>query len=193
MATEDARRAFASFIEQVRALYDERLDASEHWPRVADLLRGLLPAPGLRKGSRDWPVGQGKELVLHSDELHGFFVGALVRKPFHKAGAHDHAHTWTVYGVLDGEELTSRFERLDDGKTPGRAEIRRTADIPTPTGMVDVVGPWAIHAESNVGERSVAITVRSETPGSYNQNVFDMDAGTVRNNHRGLELVPFPI
>lgn len=129
---------------------------------------------------------------MHHDEEHGFFVGGLVRIPNHEAYPHDHGHTWTCYGVLYGDEVTSRYKRLDDGSEQGKARIEKTADIPTPTGMVDIVGPWQIHAESGAGERSVAITLRSEIPGTYNQNLFDMESDTVQHG-QGLVLIPFSI
>ena len=184
--------AINDFVESVRRVCAEEPAGEARWRRAADELRQLLANEALQEHASTWPAGQGRELILHHDEELGFFVGALVRVPNHKAGAHDHAHTFTVYGVLNGEELTSLFERVDDGSQPGKARIRKTSDIPTPAGMVGVVGPWEIHAESNVGERSVAITLRSEIPGNYDQNVFDEATGTVR-YHRGLHLIPFPI
>jgi hypothetical protein len=44
-----------------------------------------------------------------------------------------------------------------------------------------------------MGERSVAITLRSEKPGSYSQNRFNLEAGTTNGSHRGLQLIPTPV
>ena len=183
--------SFTSFIDDVRALYRENLPEDEHWKEASRVMKNLVGDPTLREHSETWPVGQGRELILHHDREFGFFVGGLVRHPWHKARAHDHAHTWTVYGVVYGEELTTRYERLDDGSVPGKAELRKLGEFPAPAGAVDVVKPWEIHTESNEGDRSVAVTLRSEIPGNYNQNMFDPKAGTTHNNHRGLELIPF--
>lgn len=182
---------FPEFIEQVRALCAERLSPEIQWIQSRALLAGLISNEALRIQSSSWPVGAGKELLLHSDSDYGFFVGALVRRPHHKAGAHDHGRTWTVYGVLDGQELTRLFERVDDGLSPGRAQIKLVSEIPTPKGSVEIVKPWQIHAENNVGERSVAITLRSEQPGGYDQTIFHDDGLT--SIHRGLQLIPFDI
>ena len=190
---DQSAAAFAAFIDNVRALYRDDLPEKRHWARASEHMQTLVADEALREASHDWPAGQGKELILHHDQDHGFFVGGLVRIPFHKARAHDHAHTWTVYGVLFGDEVTTRYERLDDGSEPGKAELRKVGDFPAPSGAVDVVGPWEIHTESSKGERSVAITLRSEIPGNYNQNMFDPEAGTTHNNHRGLQLIPFPL
>ncbi len=58
---------------------------------------------------------------------------------------------------------------------------------------MDLVPPWQIHAESNFGDRSVAITVRTEKPGGYAQNMFFPELGTTDMSHKGLKLIPFPL
>ena len=119
-------KALNDFVESVRRVCAEEPAGEARWRRAADEMRQLLANEALQEHASTWPAGQGRELILHHDEEFGFFVGALVRVPQHKAGAHDHAHTFTVYGVLNGEELTSLFERVDDGSQPGKAQIRKT-------------------------------------------------------------------
>lgn len=188
MRTESA---FSQFITRMRTLCAQGLEAEEKWARSRTLLGALVTDRAFREESQSWPVGPGKELSLYLDRDYEFFVGALVRKPNHKAGAHDHGRTWTIYGVLDGEELTRLFERVDDGLNPGQAKIELAAEIPTPHGSVEIVRPWQIHAENNLGERSVAITLRSEQPGGYDQTIFHEDGTT--STHRGLQLIPFDV
>jgi len=119
-------------------------------------------------------------------------VGALVRLPNHIAGVHDHGPTWTIYGVLDGQEITHVYDRLDDGSKPGYAEIKLIHKNDAPTGHVDMVPPHVPHAEWGNSNRSVAITVRTTKPGSYDQVRFDPDTGRTGTS-RGLELVPLPV
>ena len=94
--------AFARFIDDLRAHFGKGLPEEEHWQGVKDLLATLVADEEMRETSRGWTAKKGREYVLHHDADHGFFVGALVREPDHRAFIHDHAHTWTVYGVLDG-------------------------------------------------------------------------------------------
>ncbi len=52
---------------------------------------------------------RSQNLLLYEDPDYGFVVNAVVRTPEREGRVHDHAHAWTVYGVLDGME---RLERL---------------------------------------------------------------------------------
>jgi predicted metal-dependent enzyme (double-stranded beta helix superfamily) len=186
-------RAFAIFIDDLRVHYAKDLPETAHWEGVRGLLKILCANEAMREASRAWPAKRGIERVLHHDPNYGFFVGGLIRLPHHRANVHDHAHTWTIYGVLDGEERTHVYKRLDDGSIAGKATLELLARNDAPTGHVDIVPPWVPHSEWGMGERSVAITVRSERPGSYAQNRFDLEAGSTNANHRGLELIPTPV
>ena len=185
--------AFSRFIDDMRAHPAAGPSERDRWNGVKDLLRVLVADPRMREASRAWEAKKGREYVLHHDADRGFFVGALVREPNHRAFIHDHAHTWTVYGVLDGAEVTHVYARTDDGKTPGKATLELIDRHDAPTGHVDVIAPWVPHSEWGASGRSVAITVRSDRPGGYNQNRFFPETGTTDATHRGLDLVPLAV
>ena len=185
--------AFKEFIDKLRNHFSKDLPETEHWEGVRGLLKELCADEQMRKKSREWPAKRGVELQLYHDPDYGFFVGALIREPKHRANVHDHAHTWTIYGVLDGDERTHVYKRLDDGSKPGMAKLELLKRNEAPTGHVDIVPPWVPHSEWGIGERSVAITVRSQRPGGYAQNRFDLENDTTNNNHRGLTLIPTPV
>ena len=184
--------AFNNFIEGMHAHYSLGLLEVEHWEGVRSLLKNLISDDELRDVSRGWERKKGREYILHHDPEYDFFVGALVREPKHVATAHDHGPTWTIYGVLDGDEVTQIYERLDDGSQPGHAELRMKVRADAPMGSVDVVPPHIPHAENGNSPRSVAITVRTTKPGSYDQIMFDLETGKTGIS-RGLELVPLKI
>ncbi|MCY4546762.1 MAG: hypothetical protein OXC28_00220 [Defluviicoccus sp.] len=185
--------AFARFIDDLRTHFAKDLPEAARWRGVRDLLGVLVADPEMRAASRGWTAKKGREYVLHHDPEHGFFVGALVREPDHRAFIHDHAHSWTAYGVLDGAEITHVYQRTDDGGTPGKATLELVDRHDAPTGHVDLVGPWVPHSEWGASDRSVAITVRSDRPGGYSQNRFFPETGRTDNTHRGLELVPLAV
>ena len=185
--------AFARFIDDLRGHFGKGLPEEAHWRGVKDLLAVLVADAEMREASRGWTAKKGREYVLHHDADHGFFVGALVREPGHRAFIHDHAHTWTVYGVLDGAEITHVYQRTDDGGTPGKATLELIDKHDAPTGHVDTIGPWVPHSEWGASERSVAITVRSDRPGGYGQNRYFPETGTTDDTHRGLTLVPLAV
>jgi hypothetical protein len=62
-------------------------------------------------------------------------------------------------------------ERLDDCSAPGKATLKLL-------GRNEV---WS------------TITVRSDRPGSYSQNRFDLENGATNDALRGLELIPTPV
>lgn len=184
--------AFKKFIEDMHVHCALGLPEVEHWEGVRPLLKKLISDDEIRNVSRGWERKKGREYILHHDQEYDFFVGALVREPKHVATAHDHGPTWTVYGVLDGDEVTQIFERLDDGRQSGYAELRIKVRADAPMGTVDVVPPHIPHAENGNSPRSVAITVRTTKPGSYDQIMFDLETGETGTS-RGLELVPLEI
>jgi len=159
----DQLPAFRTFIDELRAIWAAEADTQKRMERGRDALEKLVRDPELQAHSRSWPSTEGrKNLLLHTDEEHGFVVNAVVREPGRFGSVHDHADAWTAYGVCDGQEYLERFERLDDGSQPGRAEIRRVSTTIGRMGVVDLVAPWAIHAEQGGGGRSAAVILRSQ-------------------------------
>ena len=184
--------AFNNFINDMHTHFSLGLPEVEHWEGVRPLLKRLISDDELQNVSQSWERKKGREYILHHDPEYDFFVGALVREPKHVATAHDHGPTWTIYGVLDGDEVTQIFERLDDGSQPGYAELKLKVRSEAPMGTVDIVPPHIPHAENGNSPRSVAITVRTTKPGSYDQIMFDLETGKTGIS-RGLELVPLEI
>ncbi|MFI5266206.1 MAG: hypothetical protein ACHQ7M_02395 [Chloroflexota bacterium] len=167
------------FVDSLRELWSESLPAEEHWSKVAELMRPLLADEDLKARSERWPVTNGSNLLFHEDADHGFVVNAVVRDPHRTGAVHDHAHTWTAYGELVGCESIARYERVDDGSREGYAELRPAGMIDAQAGVVDVVPPWLVHSETSLDQRAVAIIVRSQKLGSFQQNHFDPAAHTV--------------
>ena len=93
--------------------------------------------------------------------------------PHTRTAIHDHAQNWTLYGVLDGSESIERYERVDDRSKPDYAEVRKSVNVKVSTGKIDLVPPYAIHAEESGDERTVAIIVRAEKAGGFLQGRYD--------------------
>ncbi len=188
---EEAKDAVKSFISSMRDLYTEKLDAAEHWARARDLLEVLVLNEEFQKMTDAWPTGDGKQYVIYEDPDYGFVIDGLVRGSYHAAPAHDHAHTWTAYGIVTGWERMTRYIRMDDGTSKDRAEIKLVSSEICDAGTVDVIPPWEIHTESNDDNRAVALSVRSETLGHFDQNIY-LEDGRIT-TIRGLERINFPI
>ncbi len=158
------RVIFEKFIQDLRAVWTELPDVESRMKRAAQLLEGLVNDPALREHSKVWPSTQGpptKNLLFYEDPDHGFAINGVVRTPGRVGGVHDHGESWTAYGLLDGTEKLEHYRRLDDGKKEGVAEVVLDyVDEGTP-GKVDLVPPFAIHAELGGPRRSVAVIIRS--------------------------------
>ena len=182
------------FIENARALWDEKLPDEDRWRAMGRLLPILLESPALRERARTWPAPapesrRAQNLLFYEDPDYHFVINGLVKRPHDDTPIHDHAHTWTVYGVLSGSERVVRFKRIDDGST-SEATLEPIDDYVVAPGYIDVVPPGLLHAEYAGGERTVAVIVRSERVGGFPQNM--VDAATRRVTQApGPEQIPY--
>ena len=152
----------------------------KRWNALAPALAELLADPTVIEASQSWPDcvpadGRAENLLFYEDPDYGFAVNGLTKGAARQgvpSRIHDHAHIYTLYGVLDGHERIERYERLDDGSKPDYAEIRLVSNNMVEPGEIDLVGPYEIHTENTVGERTVAVIIRSEKSGGFNQGRY---------------------
>src|SRR5262245_47500086 len=136
------------FIGDLRAIWSTESDNQRRMEKAKPLLEKLVMDKTLKAASAGWPSTEGrKNLLLYVDPEHHFVINAVVRVPGRTGSVHDHADAWVLYGVLDGTESLERFDRLDDGRRPGYAELRLSSVTTGTQGKVDLVPPLAIHAE----------------------------------------------
>ncbi len=183
MAVETkTQNAMERFIAKTRDLFAEVSDLDTRWELLRPILAELLADPEVLEASKQWPDctvidGRAENLLFYVDPDYGFAINASVRSASRPAGErsriHHHGHIYTLYGLLDGRERIERYDRLDDGSKPGYAEIRRSVDKLIEPGEIDLVKPYEVHAEVAVGERRVAVIIRSEKAGEFDQGRFD--------------------
>ncbi len=186
----DAAGLLREFVAAMRALWQEDLADAERWRRVAELLPMLLRAPALQASARTWPAApeghpRPQNLLFYEDPDYGFVVNGLIKRPGEATAVHDHAHTWTVYSVLEGEERVVRYRRAD-----GRLE--EDGDYHVRPGFIDIVPPRMIHAEFAGPARTVALIVRSAKVGGFMQGRFDPATGA-ESEAPGPEQVPYAL
>lgn len=173
--------ALDRFVRRTRDLFSEEPDLEERWTALRPILAELLADPEVVAASKNWPDcvpsdGRAENLLFYEDPEFGFAINGLTKGQARQGGdtrIHDHAHIYTLYGVLDGHERIERFERLDDRSKPEYAEIRSSANLPVGPGEIDLVKPYEIHREITVGERTVAVIIRSQKGGTFNQGRYD--------------------
>lgn len=172
--------AFERFVRRTRDLFAEEADLDRRWTALRPILAELLADPEVLQASKSWPdcvpaEGRAENLLFYVDPDYGFAINGLTKgdaRQDRRARIHDHAHIYTLYGVLDGRERVVRYDRLDDRSKPGYAEIRQSTDVLVGPGEIDLVKPYEIHTEITVGERTVAVIIRSQKGGDFNQGRY---------------------
>ena len=190
MASEQIPAPLADFVSAVRALWQEPLGESERWARVAELLPMLLESKAIQDLAKGWPQPpenhpRPQNLLFYEDPDYRFVVNGLVKRPGEATPLHDHAHTWTVYSVLEGEEKVVRY-RQDGGA------LAEEGVYTVRPGFIDIVPPRMIHAEFAGPARTVALIIRSERVGGFPQRRFDAKTGA-ESAAPGPEQVPYTL
>jgi predicted metal-dependent enzyme (double-stranded beta helix superfamily) len=176
-----AENALDRFVARTRDLFSEEPDPEKRWTELTPILAELLADPEVQEASKQWPDcvpadGRAENLLFYEDPDYGFAINGLTKGAARQGGRtqiHDHAHIYTLYGVLDGRERVERYERVDDRSKPDYAEIRRSQDVLVGPGEIDLVRPYEVHCERTVGERTVAVIIRSQKGGTFNQGRYD--------------------
>jgi hypothetical protein len=174
------------FVRKTRELFASEPDLDKRWNALSPILAELLQDPDVIEASRSWPNceprdGRAENLLFYEDPDFKFAINGLVNDASRVGGnprIHHHAHIYTLYGLMDGHQTIERFERLDDGSRPDYAEIRETQSTVCAPGEIDLVGPYEIHREIGIGERTVAVIIRSEKAGGFNQGRFVPETNT---------------
>jgi len=176
-----SQNALERFISKTRELFAKEPDLDKRWERLSPILVQLLADPDVLEASKGWPDcvpadGRAENLLFYEDPDYGFAINGLTKgtaRQGQRARIHDHAHIYTLYGVLGGRERIERYERIDDRTRPGYVEIRKTSDRLVGPGEIDLVKPHEIHTEVMVGERTVAVIIRSQKGGGFNQGRYN--------------------
>ena len=156
----------------------------------SELLPALLASPALQASAKSWPAPpenhpRAQNLLFYEDPDYRFVINGLIKRPGSTTAVHDHAHTWTVYSVLEGEERVVRYRR-DGGR------LAEDGDYHVRPGFIDIVPPRMIHAEFAGPGRTVAVIVRSEKVGGFMQGRFDPATGAA-GEAPGPEQVPYAL
>jgi predicted metal-dependent enzyme (double-stranded beta helix superfamily) len=182
MSAANRLPVFEKFIRDLRAAWAELPDVEGRMKKGQKLLEELVKDSTLREVAKLWPSTEGrKNLLFYEDPDYGFAINGVVRVPGRKGSIHDHAHSWTAYGLVDGTESLERYRRLDDGSQEGYARLELENVTQGTPGKVDLVPPFDAHAEQGGPTRSVAVILRSErVSGKVLQGSYDVESNTVR-------------
>ena len=184
--------AARAFIDDVRALFAEPgLDETERWEKVRERLRPLLDDPDPKAAAAAWPDtdqpdGGPGNLLFYEDPDYGFVLNALIKKPLGVTSVHDHGPSWTVYGVIEGGERVVGYAKTEAAS--GTVEVTPQDEHEVGPGYIDFVPPWQVHAEFNGPRRTVAVIVRSQRSGTFDQYRFDPESGAAMHYHGPVQI-----
>jgi predicted metal-dependent enzyme (double-stranded beta helix superfamily) len=102
-------------ITELRSIWASESDVEKCMRRAKPVMERFITQPGFKELTRAWPMTIGQNLLFYEDPEFRFALNGTVRK----AGAspsrpHDHAHSWTLYSIVEGHELMERYEKLFD-------------------------------------------------------------------------------
>jgi predicted metal-dependent enzyme (double-stranded beta helix superfamily) len=142
--------------------------------RCAALLRKGLD---LREEFRVVVPGQYSRNLVYRDPRGLFVVLALLWKPRTASAVHDHA-SWGVMGTFESTIEVTNYDRVDDGRTAGFAELKVREVVPSPRGNVEVVDPPKVDIHRMANPTDVQ-TVTLHTYGREVDacNVYDPESG----------------
>jgi predicted metal-dependent enzyme (double-stranded beta helix superfamily) len=140
------------YVCDLRIITAEETDPVKITERVAPLAKKFAQAPGwLRPEHRICDPEQGFGVhLLHEELNHDLAVFVLSWLPNRGTTPHNHK-TWAVVVGMEGQEQEVNWDRLDDGRKPGYAELKRSGEQVMTAGDVARCYPEHIHSVWNVG------------------------------------------
>ncbi len=192
MTTVTTETALDRFVAQTRELFASEPDPEKRWVALTPILQEFLADPTVQEASAKWPANvftdRAENLIFYEDPDYGFAINGLKREvrgkpivnPEHPTwrGIHDHAHIYTLYGVLVGREMIERYRPVEGAeRRPDYVPIEQVGNFKVEPGSVDLVRPYEVHAERSLGEQTVAVIIRSEKSGGFLQGRYNAETG----------------
>jgi predicted metal-dependent enzyme (double-stranded beta helix superfamily) len=96
----------------------------------------------------DSAPGRAGTFMLHEEPDHSLAIVVVTWLPGEETPPHDHG-TWAVIAGLRGRETNHWWKRMDDGRRPGYAEVRRDGLARVEPDVVIAMGARRIHSVQN--------------------------------------------
>jgi len=157
----DARkRAIADAVAKVR----EIVSSDGETPGALERIKAVLCALAERRDLFTFDAFPLPDLAtstknclyrISEDPDHRYALYVNVSHPGKNSAPHNHT-TWAVVVGVRGAELNRLYERIDDGKTPGKGEIRQVREVNVVPGTGICFGPADIHSIHVVESEPIA-------------------------------------
>lgn len=117
--------------------------------------------------------------TLYEDPEQGFCVLAHIYDNGFSGRPHDHGDSWAVYGVAEGYTDMTVWDRVDDGKTEGHAELKENRQFRIEPGKAAVFHPGDIHSIS-LPEKTRVVRVTGTDLDKIDRAIYDLDSQTIK-------------
>lgn len=141
------------YIRDLRTITAKETDPAKITDLVAPLAKKFARSPGwLRPEYHECDAEQGFGVhMLHEESNHDLAVFLISWLPNRGTTPHNHK-TWAVVVGIEGQEEEINFERVDDGTSPGFADLRRGGEHIMGAGDISRCYPEHIHSVRNIGK-----------------------------------------
>ena len=130
-----------------------------------------------RMYNTDTAQGFGVHL-LHEEPDHSLAVLTVSWLPNRGAPPHNHG-TWAVVASVDGPEKNEFFERVDDRRRAGHAELKKIGEKVCDVGDVVAIPSGMIHSVWNDSDAiSVSLHIYGKHINYTGRSQFDLEKGT---------------
>lgn len=151
------RDDIAAAIESIKEIAGSGALARSDMDHVLQVVLGLASHPAWWSADHfadPAPDEQQARYLIAESEEKTYALYLNVMRPGKRIPPHNHT-TWACIAAVEGEEVNTVYERLDDGSVAGHARIRavRTVTIAPGTGLA--LMPDDIHSVSIEGDRPI--------------------------------------
>jgi 3-mercaptopropionate dioxygenase len=172
-------KAFIAEVEQVVGTSEDRRDTMA---RLTPSFGALLADPTWLHADFRQPVaGKFVQYAIYRAEDASLSVMAMVVPPGVATPVHDH-RAWGLVGVYQGRQREKVYRRLDDGSSPGLAELQQVAEnILAPGDITTLLPPEGdIHMIETIStEPSISIHVLGNDIGCEHRHRYDVEGKAV--------------
>ena len=181
--TTETTYGIAEFIDDARKIMEVEggiQDRAAAVGQLEPLLKKALHGPGWTDPRYATIVDGGRPGFRYYTNADGSLnIYGVLFRPEHPTPTHDHV-TWGIIGVYSGRQRTTRYNRADDGSTPGVCKVELVSDeVLTHGATYPLLPPHDIHRIEVLGtEDGLSIHVLGADLKRQRRRIFHVAAGT---------------
>lgn len=177
----DAGYSITQLVSDLKNVCAQAVDEREIIRNVRPLARraALSKNAWLQQKMYNTDTAQGFGVhLLHEESDHSLAILTVSWLPSRGAPPHDHG-TWAVVAGVDGPEKNEFFERVDDRKRAGYAELKKIGEKVCGVGDVVAIPSGMIHSVWNDSDAiSVSLHIYGKHINHTGRSQFDLEKRT---------------